>query len=772
MRRQEEEVMKKSILIFTSVLAFMIGISHLSYIQDFNASNTVAAQSSQWDFGDAPAPYPTLLGVNGARHVNTASEWWGVAPTPSSPLPTSCSNTTSVELDAQATDLDNDDGLCGWWYNPVSNTAFAHFLVSVAPDAQAGTRYLNVLIDLNQDGDWQDEEEWAVPNFPMPLPPGGCQFPVTMALGDIPAAFPYCTWLRFTITSSPIPPVANNPWAGTGEFATGETEDYRLCWDPSFPPGEGGDAPGSKCPVLVFRLTCKSKVFQIDHGLKQIFTLSTTGNVRPNNIEVKTTVVGPCDPAGIWDPVKGTVFSTTPPASVLPLPANPATGDGRPSFTSSDVHTTCVNRPNVASSKLFAWYFNTSPSLGPVGAAGSADTCKCDVLHGSVLSNPLLGIQGKVKDESGGKIAGASILFVNSDGVALRSAKTKSNGKYKTGQSLPAGTYTVMCEMEGFMLETKTVTVGPDNARANFTLRRPSQITGQVALADSFFDVYAVIEITDLSGNLIFKEPTDPQGRYDSERALAPGMYKVKAWSPDFFPEEMNAEIRSGARAEINFNLRRRPPDFYVTCTPSTLRAQQGASVESRCDVTPISGFNGLVSSFQAVDLPAGVTASFIPDSGPLPNVLARSTLRLTVGEGVAPGSYPFKVGATSGSITRFADLMLMVTPRIPDPDFVISCDPASLTILEGQSGQTSYRVTSIDGFAGQVMLACAGLPAGVQCSFDPNPVAPPPNGSALGALTVSVDAGARPGTYSFQVTSVNTDVVRSFTMQLTIVGR
>lgn len=760
--------MRKNMLILTTVLTLIFGISHLLYA----TGGMVAAQSTVWDFGDAPAPYPTLLGANGARHINTGSEWWGVAPTTPGPAPTFCSNTTSVELDAQATDLDDDDGLCGWWYNPVSNTAFVQFLVSVAPDAQPGIRYLNALIDLNQDGDWQDEEEWAVPNFPMPLPPGGCQFPVTMSLGEIPTAFPYCTWLRFTITSFPIATTANDPWTGTGEFATGETEDYRLCWDPSFPPGEGGDAPGSKCPVLAFRLACKSKVFQIDHGLKQIFTLSTTGNVRPNNIEVKTTVVGPCDPAGIWDPVKGTVFSTTPPASVLPLPANPATGDGRPSFTSSDVHTTCVNRPNVASSKLFAWYFNTSPSLGPVGAAGSADTCKCDVLHGSVLSNPLLGIKGKVKDENGGKIAGARITVINSDGVALRSVKTKSNGKYKTGQSLPAGTYTVLCEMDGFMSETKTVTVGPDNAGANFALRRPSQITGQVALAGSFFDVFAVIEINGSDGNLIFKEPTDHQGRYDAGRTLAPGMYKVRASSPNYFPEEMSVEIRSGDRAEINFNLRPRPPDFQVSCVPSILTIRQGASGQSRCTVISINGFSGFVTSFSALDLPAGVTAAFLPDFSTPPNALARSTLTLNVGEGVAPGSYPFKVGATIGEITRFADLLLMVTPRTLDPDFVISCDPASLTILQGQSGQSSYRVTSIDGFAGQVMLACAGLPAGVQCSFDPNPVAPPPNGSALGALTVSVDAGARPGTYSFQVTSVNTDVVRSFTMQLTIVGR
>jgi hypothetical protein len=113
-----------------------------------------------------------------------------------------------------------------------------------------------------------------------------------------------------------------------------------------------------------------------------------------------------------------------------------------------------------------------------------------------------------------------------------------------------------------------------------------------------------------------------------------------------------------------------------------------------------------------------------------------------------------------------------MVKPRIPEPDFVIEFNPAAMTVLQGQSGQSSGKVTSIDGFAGQVMLACSGLPPGVQWAFQPNPVMAPPNASGGTTLTVTADSSVQPGTYPFNMTSTNTDVVRRFPMQLTVLGR
>ena len=99
---------------------------------------------------------------------------------------------------------------------------------------------LNVLVDWNQDGDWNDvvacgspgsstcAPEWAVKNASVVLQPGcnslvSPQFVVGPSTGD--------AWMRITLTAGPVSD--DFPWAGSaansgGAFAGGETEDYPI----------------------------------------------------------------------------------------------------------------------------------------------------------------------------------------------------------------------------------------------------------------------------------------------------------------------------------------------------------------------------------------------------------------------------------------------------------------------------------------------------------------------------------------------------------------
>lgn len=94
--------------------------------------------------------------------------------------------------------------------------------------------FLNILLDMNQDGDWNDAfmcpsgvcaNEWAVVNAPIMLPPG--------CVGATSPAFlvgPYAgnAWLRVSISDQPMN--SDYPWAGSaslpGQMTGGETEDY------------------------------------------------------------------------------------------------------------------------------------------------------------------------------------------------------------------------------------------------------------------------------------------------------------------------------------------------------------------------------------------------------------------------------------------------------------------------------------------------------------------------------------------------------------------
>jgi hypothetical protein len=92
---------------------------------------------------------------------------------------------------------------------------------------------LNILIDINHDGDWNDAVlcgtdacayEWAVKNLPITLPAGcGTQTSPGFLIGPNPGP----SWLRISLTDVPV--TDNYPWAGgagEGGVVGGETEDY------------------------------------------------------------------------------------------------------------------------------------------------------------------------------------------------------------------------------------------------------------------------------------------------------------------------------------------------------------------------------------------------------------------------------------------------------------------------------------------------------------------------------------------------------------------
>ncbi len=94
--------------------------------------------------------------------------------------------------------------------------------VSLRPGAGRTTWYLNVLVDVNHDGEWRDE--WFVRNQVLNLTPGASQ---EVEL-NVPPPFPPA-WMRIALTSEPVDESAFadvGGWDGSGEFREGEVEDY------------------------------------------------------------------------------------------------------------------------------------------------------------------------------------------------------------------------------------------------------------------------------------------------------------------------------------------------------------------------------------------------------------------------------------------------------------------------------------------------------------------------------------------------------------------
>ncbi|MBI5836760.1 MAG: hypothetical protein HZB25_05925 [Candidatus Eisenbacteria bacterium] len=97
--------------------------------------------------------------------------------------------------------------------------------------------FLNILVDMNEDGDWNDNYicpdgtcayEWAVKNSPLVLP--GICGPVTSPAFPVGPKSPNGRgWMRITVSDTPVND--DFPWAGSatmpgGSLQNGETEDY------------------------------------------------------------------------------------------------------------------------------------------------------------------------------------------------------------------------------------------------------------------------------------------------------------------------------------------------------------------------------------------------------------------------------------------------------------------------------------------------------------------------------------------------------------------
>ncbi|MCL4207616.1 MAG: VCBS repeat-containing protein, partial [Pirellulaceae bacterium] len=171
-----------------------------------------------FDFGDAPAPYPTTLAQEGARHVGAGPKL-GV----NRDLEYEGQPTASTDGDDDNGAPDDEDGLMfGPWIAGQTASVYVHSSMANAK--------LDAWIDFDGDGTWDDapgsvERIFSSRNLPLanwnlltfPVPPIGS--------GSIAGV----TFARFRISTS-------GGLAPTGAAADGEVEDYRgLVRDPSVP---------------------------------------------------------------------------------------------------------------------------------------------------------------------------------------------------------------------------------------------------------------------------------------------------------------------------------------------------------------------------------------------------------------------------------------------------------------------------------------------------------------------------------------------------------
>jgi len=216
-------------------------------------------------------------------------------------------------------------------------------------------------------------------------------------------------------------------------------------------------------------------------------------------------------------------------------------------------------------------------------------------------------------------------------------------------------------------------------------------------------------------------------------------------------------------------------PGFTLALNPTSLTVQQGASGQTTLTVTPQNGFTGTVALSLVAgqdQVPQGLALSpgslQVSGSGPV-----NQSLTLSAQPTTPTGTYRLKVRATSGSLTREADLTVAVTAPPPPPDFTLSLSPTSLTVQQGSSGQTTLTVTPQNGFTGTVSLSLVdgsgnSVPG---ITLDPPSVNVTGSGPVTQDLTVNVATSVAPNTYNLQLRATSGSLTKTAGLSLTVMA-
>ncbi|MBF6593402.1 MAG: hypothetical protein IVW51_03005 [Thermaceae bacterium] len=216
-------------------------------------------------------------------------------------------------------------------------------------------------------------------------------------------------------------------------------------------------------------------------------------------------------------------------------------------------------------------------------------------------------------------------------------------------------------------------------------------------------------------------------------------------------------------------------PDFNLGLNPASLTLASNSNATTQATLTPANGFTGMVNVTLAsvVDSKnnpiSGITLASSPVAVSLSSTPAiNQNLTINVGS-VADGVYTLTLQAASGSISKTATLSLSVST----PTFTLAAlNPASLPVLQGNSGTTQSSLTPLNGFTGSVSLSLVDSGGNPVSGITVSPSSLSLSGSAVNqSLTVSVTSGVATNTYPLTLKATSGSIIQTTPLSLKIIA-
>ncbi len=174
----------------------------------------------------------------------------------------------------------------------------------------------------------------------------------------------------------------------------------------------------------------------------------------------------------------------------------------------------------------------------------------------------------------------------------------------------------------------------------------------------------------------------------------------------------------------------RAPLQVNGIATATALSAPAIAAPGSSVTLTATTTSAGGIPTGRVVFLDGRTNLGSAPLSGAGVAILRINTL--SAGTHILTASYGGD-GTFDGSASAGLNI------EIANPDFTLGADPASATVIAGNSTQFTLTIAPAGGFAGNVTFSCSPV-TGISCAFNPQTVTPA-HGAATTTMTVTTSA-------------------------------
>src|SRR6059058_4437807 len=197
---------------------------------------------------------------------------------------------------------------------------------------------------------------------------------------------------------------------------------------------------------------------------------------------------------------------------------------------------------------------------------------------------------------------------------------------------------------------------------------------------------------------------------------------------------------------------------FNISASPPARTVPTGSSTQSIITLTSLGGFNGTVNLSDLVSGCACGLQTSLSSSQVTLGSGGSATVTLSISTGTKTGNDVVTITGTSTTSPPFS---ASTTVTVNIIDFNLTATRTSLTIYPGSGNSTMIKITSLNGFSGNVTLKAASTPAGLTANLNATTVNIQPGAVRFVLLSVS---GSQTGIYSVSLNATSGSIIHSIT--------